>query len=846
MGGFARQPGDHESSTEGPDLPSTDGVPDQGDDHARSTEDDAMIGCKIGRYTIKLLLGSGGMGTVFQAVQEQPRRRVAIKMMKQGITSRSAQRRFEFESQLLGRLKHPCIAQVYEAGTYDDGKGGRPYFVMEYIANAKTITEYADDKKLGTRERLELFTQVCDAVQHGHLKGIVHRDLKPGNILVGSQGRPRIIDFGVARSTDSDMAVTTLQTDVGQLVGTLQYMSPEQVEADPSDIDARSDVYALGIILYELLTGQLPYDVSKAAIHEAVRIVREEAPTKLSTIDRHLKGDVETITMKAMEKLRTHRYQSATELQKDIQNYLADKPIAASPPNAFDNMRRFARRHRAASIAIASIFVILLGAVVGVSLFALEANRQRAAAVQSQAQAESVSGFVSTMLSSQNPVTMGTIDKTLMKPVLSQATESLNKQFNNEPLVKAQLHRVIGRAYLNLGLYQDSEPHLAEALDIRISELGRDHLDTAQSLMDMGIQQNRERRSEDAAAFYKEAMETRLAQLGEDHPDTIEAMLYYGACLSILSEFERAHELMSKVIEHRKRTLGENDPKTLDAHMIYGSLLINESRYEESEVTFRETADRMRIALGTEDARTLRTLNNLAKVLSILGKDNEARPLYEETIEGRRKVLGEDHPFTLRTVNDLADLFLREQNFVRAEALYREILDSRRRVLGNEHIDTVWSLYFLGDMLRRDQRYEEAEPYLREALEGRRKILGPTHFRTAESLGSVARIMKHLKKYGEAERYYREQMKIRRDMDGEDDPFVIHLSIEIGDLLRMQKRYADAKTTLEQALQVSVKVLGEDAIADQARARQIIAMLNEDMRLITMNQGAVSKEPAVP
>ena len=349
---------------------------------------DPLIGTKIGSCTLKSIIGSGGMGTVYEAIQEKPRRRVALKMMKRGITSRSATRRFEFESQTLARLKHQGVAQIYEAGTHDDGYGGVPYFVMEYIPNKKTLTEYANDKKLGTSERLALFSMVCDAVQHGHLKGIVHRDLKPGNILVGSNGQPKIIDFGIARSTDSDMAVTTLQTDVGQLIGTLQYMSPEQCEADPSDIDTRSDVYSLGVILYELLTGKPPYDIRQMAIHEAVRIVREEEPTKLSTVDRHLRGDIETIALKALEKDRERRYQSATVLREDVQHYLNDEPIAARPPGAIDYLRRFAKKYRAAAVAIAAVVVVLVVAVVGISIFAIDAQMQRGVAEQATFEAE--------------------------------------------------------------------------------------------------------------------------------------------------------------------------------------------------------------------------------------------------------------------------------------------------------------------------------------------------------------------------------------------------------------------------------------------------------------------------
>jgi serine/threonine protein kinase len=219
------------------------------------------VGRRIGQYKVKQVLASGGMGTVYLAMQDEPRRAVAVKLMKRGVTSRSALRRFRFEAQLLARLRHPGIAQIYEAGTFDDGAGGAPYFAMEYVPAARPLTAHAREKKLEVRQRLELFAAVCDAVAHGHQKGIIHRDLKPSNILVDSAGRPKIIDFGVARATDSDMAVTTLQTELGQLVGTLQYMSPEQCGDDPLDIDTSSDVYALGVVLYELLCEELPYDL---------------------------------------------------------------------------------------------------------------------------------------------------------------------------------------------------------------------------------------------------------------------------------------------------------------------------------------------------------------------------------------------------------------------------------------------------------------------------------------------------------------------------------------------------------------------------------------------------------
>lgn len=329
---------------------------------------------RIGHYTIKSFVGSGGMADVFLAVQEHPRRRVALKLMRQGVTSRAALRRFESESEILARLRHPNIAQVYEASWYDDGSGGVPYFAMEYIPNARPITDYAQEKKLSTKQRMALFAKACGAVQHGHQKGIIHRDLKPGNILVDAEGEPKIIDFGVARSTDSDMAAATQQTDVGQLIGTVQYMSPEQCAADPNDLDIRSDVYALGVVLYELLCEQLPYDVSQAAVYEVARLVREQAPPRPSTVNRTLRGDVETITLKALQKERVRRYQSAGELERDIRRYLNNEPIEARPPSVVYQLTKLVQRNPTKMVAAVAVVIAL--AALATILFAVRIAAQ--------------------------------------------------------------------------------------------------------------------------------------------------------------------------------------------------------------------------------------------------------------------------------------------------------------------------------------------------------------------------------------------------------------------------------------------------------------------------------------
>lgn len=348
------------------------------DAHASAPHDDDLppMPKVIGRYRIQRVIGAGGMATVYAAEQEAPKRIVALKVMRPGIASRSTLRRFKHESEILARLRHPFIAQIFDAGTHDDGGGGVPYFVMEYIPGASGLLDYAEAKSLDLRERLKLFVKVCAAVQHGHALGIVHRDLKPGNILVDEKGDPKVIDYGVARATETDLVQNTQVTDAGRLVGTVQYMSPEQVEGTNTNIDASCDAYALGVTLYRLLCGRTPYSLTGVPLFEAVRIIREEAPTRPSSIKPELRGDIETILLKALEKDRTRRYRDAGELGRDLLRFLGNQPIRARRAGLLYRARLFVRRHRAGVIAAVSIGIAVISIAAGGAGFWWAMQRQ--------------------------------------------------------------------------------------------------------------------------------------------------------------------------------------------------------------------------------------------------------------------------------------------------------------------------------------------------------------------------------------------------------------------------------------------------------------------------------------
>ena len=747
----------------------------------------------IGRYKVIGLIGEGGMGSVYEAEQEHPRRIVALKVIKPGFANVELLRRFERESQVLARLQHPGIAQIYEAGAAATGFGPQPHFAMEFI-HGVPLREYADAHQLSTRQRLELIAKVCDAVEHAHQRGIIHRDLKPGNILVDEAGQPKILDFGVARVTDSDVQATR-QTDVGQLIGTLAYMSPEQVTADPLELDTRSDVYALGVILYELLANRLPYQLSQQ-LPEAVRAIREEDPTKLSSISRAYRGDVETIVAKALEKDKGRRYSSAAALAADIRRYLADEPIMARPASTSYQLRKFARRHKALVIATAAVLAVL---VAGVIVSTREAVRARRAEQTAQA----VNDFLQNDLLAQASVATQASPNTKPDPdlkvrtALDRAAAKIGDRFAKQPLVEASIRETIAHTYRDLGLYMEGQRQVERALELRrrfqgelnsdtlaaMSELaafytqrakftdaegllrkilplrrrvsGNENALTASLLDDLATVYEDEGKYAEAEPLYLQAIEIDRRLFGESNPSTFNAMSDLGILYRKEGKYRKAEEIYTKVLEIKRRVLGDEHPDTLTSMNTLGIDYYYENRYPQAEVLLKKTLDSRRRVLGAEHPSTLLTMNNLGLAYVAEGENAEAEELLRETFAARLRVSGPEHADTLLAAINLGEVYINEGKYREADALVTSALETSRRVYGTDHPQTEQLMRMLGRLRELEGKSIEAEALFTAALESRARVLGkehPTTLRTAMDLGHVRA---HRREYGLAEAIFR-------------------------------------------------------------------------------------------
>jgi serine/threonine protein kinase len=743
-----------------------------------------MTGSYIGPFKLLQKLGEGGMGRVYMAEQEHPvRRRVALKVVKAGMDSAQVSARFEQERQALALMDHPNIARVLDAGTADTGQ---PYFVMELVKGIP-ITKFCDQERLSPRERLELFIPVCQAVQHAHQKGIIHRDLKPSNVLIAlydGKPVPKVIDFGVAKAMAQKLTERTMFTEVGQIVGTLEYMSPEQAELNNLDIDTRADVYSLGAILYELLAGSPPFSrqvLQNAAFTDMLRMIREVEPPKPSTklsssnelpaiaarrklepvrLTRLITGELDWITLKALEKERGRRYETANGLAMDIRRYLDDEPVLAGPPRVSYRLRKFVRRNKGPVLAGAAILLCLIGGIAGTTwgmieaVSAKKAEAERAEEALAASQREADLADKERQANSQAQERLGQLQKgneiltsifadldpqaedkegKPLRAILGERVADAAKQIEGaslgDALTVASIQNRLGRSLLGLGLADQAVSLLEKARETRCKLLGADQPDTLTTMYNLARSYGAAGRLDLAVKLQEETLKLRKEKLGPDHIDTLTSMAGLAGALWSNGHRDQALPVFEEAYNLRKAKLGPDHPDTLDSMGDLASGYAGVLDYQRALPLYKETLSLMTAKLGPDHDLTLTTMHNLAWDYAQLGQFDRALPLYAENLKLRKAKLGPDHPKTLWCMGNLADCYFEAHQFDKALPLLEENFKQIKAKLGAEHPDTIYRMIRLAAAYHLVGKLELAVPLEEEALRLARGKYSDDHMR---------------------------------------------------------------------------------------------------------------------
>ena len=709
----------------------------------------------IGPYQLIRELGVGGMGQVWLAEQTEPvRRLIALKLIKGGMYDTAVVQRFQAERQSLALMDHPAIAKVFDAGATP---AGQPYFVMEYV-DGLPITEYCDRKKLGIRDRLKLFIQVCQGVQHAHQKAIIHRDLKPSNILVvevDGKPMPRIIDFGLAKATAPALPGETLFTQVGTFLGTPGYISPEQADPEVHDVDTRADVYSLGVVLYELLTGFLPFDTTlwkKQRLDEVLRQLRDTDPQSPSTKVRTnrdsstaraeargtearqlvtlLCGDLDWITLKALEKDRERRYGTSSALAADLENYLQNRPVEARPASAAYRVRKYVRRH-AVAVAVASGAAILLIA------FAATQAVQLRRTTRERDRADRIAEFMTSMFKVADP-SEARGNSITAREILDKSSSEIDTGLANDPQLQVRLMGTMGEVYTNLGLYSKAQKTLegAVAAAHRLGDTSdASAFNSANMLSYVMIQQGR---SADAEKMLRETIDSEQRRLGREHPTTLTAERFLAFALESEGRYDEAEKIQRGVLDEMRRTLGPEHTETLLAINEMANIAQDKGNLPEAERLYREAMETLRRVFGPENQVTLLATSNLANVLRDEGRRAEAEQMLRELLETKRRVLGPEHPQTLTVMHNLANVLTDLGRKEEAEKLFRQTVEVENRVRGPENPSTLRTMRSLAFLLHGEGRDAEAEKLQREVLQTGQRVFGPEHPFTLEVMGALA------------------------------------------------------------------------------------------------------------
>jgi eukaryotic-like serine/threonine-protein kinase len=789
---------------------------------------------QIGPYRLLRLLGEGGMGEVWLAEQKTPiHRNVALKLIKVGMDTKAVVARFESERQALALMDHPNIAQVYDGGATPEG---RPYFVMEHVPGL-SITEYCDKHRLTMRERLELFKQVCDGVQHAHLKAIIHRDLKPSNVLVAEvNGKPlpKIIDFGLVKAMGQRLTDKTMFTELGVPIGTPEYMSPEQADLREQNIDTRTDVYSLGVILYELLVGGRPFEVKalRAAGLEAIlRIIREEDPPKPSTkvrsmgdastttaenrreeprsFARHLQGELDWITMKALDKDRSRRYSTAAEFAADVDRYLRHEAVVAGPATTGYRIRKYAARHGLA-LGTAAVFLLLLaGFTVAQAVEIHRVRIERDRANRERDRANRVSDFMVGIFQTSDP-SEAKGNKVTAREVLDKASAQIDASLANDPDLRSQMMHLMAFVYYNLGIYSRAQSLAEKSFDIRRQTFGPGDARTIDSAITLADAVDSQGHYSDAEKLDRDTLAIAQRSLGPDHQDTLTLMSNLAVLYNLEGRFAEAEKLNRETLVVRQRVFGPEHHDTIQTMINIASNVDDEGRFHEAEEMDRKTLEISRRVLGDSDPNTLLLMNNLANTLGQQGRPVEAEKLMRETIDIEKRVLGPEHQETLRSMGNLADELEEEHRFADAEKLDRHVIDIQARVMGPDHPETLRCESDLAEVIFQEGRYSDAEKFGRQIYDADRRALAPDNRETLRIMGILASTFEHERKFADAEKLDRALVDAERRVAGPNDSETLRFASNLGLVFLEEGRYADAEKEYSQLYDASRKALGED------------------------------------
>lgn len=720
---------------------------------------------QIGHFRILRLLGEGGMGAVYLAEQSEPvRRQVALKLVHASLRSPMALARFTAERQAMARLSHPNVAQLYEAGTTRDGF---PYFAMEYMPG-KAFADYCNLKRLGIRERVAMFVQICQGVQHAHQKGLIHRDLKPSNLLVaeiGGQAIPKVIDFGIAKAVDQPLGEEEELTGAGA-IGTPSYMSPEAFAAN-ADLDTRTDVYSLGIVLYELLAGVRPHDVSGAALvklnatgqrpeskrltarisgleQTRVRAIADERRLSTNELAENLRADLDWIVTKAIADDREQRYASVADLAADLERFLANEPVLARPPSFRYRAGKFVRRHRLAVIAASTVLLALILGIVGTSVGMIKAAREAEAARQ-------VSTFLTRVFEVSDPGDARGNSVTA-RELLDQAASRIRVELKDQPVVQARLMRTMGGVYQNLGLYAQAAPLEEAALEARRVALGANHPDVGRSLNALGTLYNREGRYLEAEPLQREAVASLERSLGADSPDLAEAQMQLGLTLFLLGKAEEAESLYRQALAIRESASAADSPEVAAVLSHLGYLLNNQERYQDAEPYLTRALQIRETALGSDHFLVALSLDLLGDLYARQGRNDEALPLYLRSLAIKQKVYAPNHPLIAESHFALGGIYAAQGLVDQATSELRTGLQMIEASLGPQHISLSRGLQSLGMLMANQGQWQEAEQNFSRLVEVYEHAVGSHHQWVGEALNNLGWVLSDgLHRYQDAE-----------------------------------------------------------------------------------------------